>query len=268
MKRRFGMLLLPVCAIVLALCTASAASAEAVDSECSCPEPENGRTDGTYTFCLSIDECGECVHREYSSGTLDATYRFSDADWHAVRMTASGADGSASCAEPRWTEPSQDIVLRVCSGISESGGTRQIRNEFLLYSTDGFLLSHSFGTLPALDGGGEVRLCFEVLSPTDLTVRDVGPAQTTGGASEEKTRTWTYLSRDGRPLWRVDLTGVFDRGICIASEGTVTVPDASWECSEQVFWAEADRACVSVTFHRRVLGVRVATQRCTFCVTP
>lgn len=81
-------------------------------------------------------------------------------------------------------------------------------------------------------------------------------------------REWTYVSSDGRELWRVDLQGRFLDGLCVDASGSAESLSDEWRTEDADFLAIDTDAVARVTVSRWVLGFAVARETYEFHLSP
>ena len=221
-------------------------------------------------FLVTLQDREELVRQ--ACGWLEVNYRFQGDGRTGLTVS------KRSLSQLEWSEredvPLQGRLadssrLRLRCFLCENGESLCLCRELTVIAESGELLCHTVEWQTA-SPGEQYALRVETVAQPDAPEAASAPWTEAEAALPVETaqRTWVYVSSDDRPLWSVNLRGLFQGGTCLSAEGEVAVLDEFWRCEAVDFLAEGSEAVARVTVRRVVLGLSVALQQFEFCLCP
>ncbi len=226
--------------------------------------------DETVSFSFTLTNCGETVLEQTAQGALDVSYTFEHTDWShfSVRYDEEGQSGGTAYG----FDPFGDhATLRARCFFYRENGDLFVCQCCEITTQDGILMHRACNTQETASDDKAICLCFESCSTKASPTEEFPQSSDDVGAPDTPviaTRCWTYFSSDNRPLWTVNLTGVFADAACIHANGTVSILDPTWACIESRFYPDHDCAVCVLTLRRTTLGIPTATRTYEFRLPP
>ena len=209
-------------------------------------------------FLYTVEVDGETVLDRVGSGCIEENYyvRTSDLSDISVSGRCRRAPNWKELEESELEEPvGEGANLRLRGYLVKKDIKLYLCREITVTDKDGNVVYYDLDQQPATK---DEHYSFLV---------------TTGGSSGAKggpqtlEREWTYVSSDGRELWKVDLLGTFQDGHCLEASGFAQAISDDWLMEDSEFLAMDTEAIAHVTVSRRVLGFVVARETYEFHLT-
>ena len=225
---------------------------------------------------FQLTDRGRVLTEQSAKGCLEVFYCFPETDWESFSLTCRAEGDSGPADEPLWFSSTAAFdpfgaraVLRVRCFFCVEDGALSLCQAISITSAEGLVMYRSMGKLPA-----EAAECYVLRFEAFPESQAPEPGQARSREPEDDppvqtgSQCWTYVSSDGRPLWRVTLTGEFQNGSCLTAAGQVEILDWAWRCDAAEFFPDGAEAVALVRVRRVVLGVPVAQAEVVFRYAP
>ena len=228
-------------------------------------------------FLFTLEENGASALERAACGCLELRCRLRDTNWDE------GILSGRSLVDREWRElgrsgsrePAEECAnLRLRCWLRQEENKLLFCRELLLMKENGEVVWCFFDRHEAVPGEQyalrlNTRTMDREKAEEEGSALEVSPAdQPTQSAIRTVERSWTWVSSDGRPLWRVTVEGLFCDGQCLEASGYAEALSEDWRVEDAVFCPSGADAAAVVTVSRRVLGISVARQSYEFRVSP
>lgn len=213
---------------------------------------------------FELINCGETDAEAVQHGSyMDMSFRIEATQWSSYQIsTGTGSeDLHLDCACYAFDSFGENTTVRVRMYFTEEDSQRGFRYCVEILNGEGLCCAKSFGEEDPDAVSTSFCLRFEAFPADEESTPDTSDAD----SAHQTSREWIYYSSDGRPLWQVELSGIFDEnGLCTDAAGTVTITDDAWYCTEERYYAEGDHAVAELTVCRYTLGIPVGEKHYQF----
>ena len=231
---------------------------------------ENRVIEEASAFSFTLTDCGETVIEQTAQGALDVSFAFEHTDWShfSVRYDEEGQTGGTAYGFDPFGD---NAVLRARCFLYRENGDLFVCQCCEIITQDDVMMNRSINTQEVQPDQNAFCLRFESYpletSPAEAFSQSADDERNPA-APVTATRCWTYCSSDDRPLWTVDLTGVYASAVCLQANGTVTILDPTWILIEASFYPDRECAVCLLTLRHTTLGIPTATRTYEFRLPP
>lgn len=219
-------------------------------------------------FLYTVEVDGETVLYRVGSGCIEENYhvRVSDLSDISVSGRCRRAPNWKDLEEAELEEPvGEGGNLRLRGYLHKEGGELYTCREITVTDKSGAVIYYD---LDQQEATKDEHYSFRVSTTGGKHAPDASDLDVAADGSQMLEREWTYVSSDGRALWRVDLQGRFQNGLCTDASGSAESLSDDWRTEDADFLAIDTDAVARVTVSRWVLGFAVARETYEFHLSP
>lgn len=219
-------------------------------------------------FLYTVEVDGDTVLDRVGSGCIEENYYVRIPDLSDISVS------SRSRRAPDWKTPEEaELAKPVGEGANLRLRGYLVKKDIKLYlcreitvtDKDGNVVYYDLDQQPATK---DEHYSFRVSTTGGKHAPDASEPDVAADGSQMLEREWTYVSSDGRALWRVDLQGHFQNGLCTDASGSAESLSDNWRTEDADFLAIDTDAVARVTVSRWVLGFAVARESYEFHLSP
>ena len=219
-------------------------------------------------FLYTVEVDGETVLDRVGSGCIEENYyvRASDLSDISVSGRCRQAPNWEDLEEAELEEPvGEGGNLRLRGYLHRDGRELYTCREITVTDKDGIVVYYD---LDRQEATKDEHYSFRVSTTGGKHAPDASEPDVAADGSQMLEREWTYVSSDGRALWRVDLQGRFRDGLCTDASGSAESLSDDWKTEDADFLAIDTDAVARVTVSRWVLGFAVTRETYEFHLSP
>lgn len=219
-------------------------------------------------FLYTVEVDGETVLDRVGSGCIEENYYVRAADLSDISVSGRcrRAPNWEDLEEAELEEPvGEGGNLRLRGYLHRDGSELYTCREITVTDKDGIVVYYD---LDRQEATKDEHYSFRVSTTGGKHAPDASEPDVAADGSQMLEREWTYVSSDGRALWRVDLQGRFQNGLCTDASGSAESLSDDWKTEDADFLAIDTDAVARVTVSRWVLGFAVARETYEFHLSP
>ena len=219
-------------------------------------------------FLYTVEVDGETVLNRVGSGCIEENYyvRVSDLSDISVSGRCKRTPNWEDLEEAELEEPvGEGGNLRLRGYLHKEGSELYTCREITVTDKNGDVVYYD---LDQQEATKDEHYSFRVSTTGGKHTADGSDPVFAADGSQMLEREWTYVSSDGRELWRVNLHGTFLNGRCTEASGEAESLSDAWRTENEEYYVLGTEAVARVTVSRWALGFVVLRETYEFHLPP